>query len=57
MRNYQKEAEWKKKKYKNMKADIDKDLAEKFLNVLDEPYAAWLKKQMNNYINEKINKK
>ena len=35
-RNYEKETEWEKEKYKRLVAKIDKNLAEKFLNKIDK---------------------
>lgn len=46
-RNYEKETKWEKDKYKRLVAKIDKQLAEKFLNKLDKPYATWLKEKIN----------
>lgn len=39
-KDYRKETELKNKKYKRLVAKIDKNLAEKFLQKLDKPYAA-----------------
>ena len=46
-RNYEKEKQWEKGKYKRLVAKIDKNLVENFLNKLDKPYAVWLKEKIN----------
>ena len=46
-RNYIKETQWEKDKYKRLVAKIDKELAEKFLNKINKPYAVWLKEKIN----------
>ena len=46
-RNYKKENEWEKEKYKRLVAKIDKNLAEEFLNKINKPYAIWLKEKIN----------
>ncbi len=38
-KDYRKETKLKNKKYKRLVAKIDKNLAEKFLQKLDKPYA------------------
>lgn len=45
-RNYDKETQWEKDKYKRLVAKIDKNLAEEFLNKINQPYAVWLKEQI-----------
>lgn len=55
-RDYKKESEWENKKYKRLVAKIDKNLAEKFLQKLDKPYAVWLKEKIEKYL-EKNNSK
>ena len=45
-RNYEKESQWEKEKYKRLVAKIDKDLAEEFLNKINMPYAIWLKEKI-----------
>ena len=49
-RNYNKEMEWEKNKYKRLVAKIDKNLADDFLNNLDIPYAVWLKEQIEFFL-------
>ncbi len=46
-RNYEKENQWEKEKYKRLVAKVDKDLAEKFLNKINKPYAVWLKEKID----------
>jgi hypothetical protein len=46
-RNYEKETQWEKEKYKRLVAKIDKNLAEEFLNKIDKPYAVWLKEKID----------
>ena len=46
-RNYEKEQKWEQEKYKRLVAKIDKNIAEKFLNKIDKPYAVWLKEKIN----------
>lgn len=46
-RNYEKETQWEKEKYKRLVAKIDRDLAEEFLNKINKPYAVWLKQKIN----------
>ena len=45
-RNYEKESNWEKEKYKRLVAKIDKPLAEEFLNKINMPYAVWLKEKI-----------
>jgi len=45
-RNYEKENKWEKEKYKRLVAKIDKDLAETFLNKINQPYSIWLKEKI-----------
>lgn len=54
-RNYNKEMEWEKNKYKRLVAKIDKNLADDFLNKLDIPYAVWLKEQIENFLKKENN--
>lgn len=49
-RNYEKETEWEKNKYKRLVAKIDKDLANTFLEKLDKPYATWLKEEIEKFL-------
>ena len=46
MRDYKKELEWEKGKYKRLVAKIDKDLAEEFLKQLNKPFSTWLREQI-----------
>nr|DAF27036.1 MAG TPA: hypothetical protein [Caudoviricetes sp.] len=46
-RNYEKESNWEKEKYKRLVAKIDKKLAEEFLIKINKPYAVWLKEKIN----------
>ena len=46
-RNYEKETQWEKDKYKRLVAKIDKELAQNFLTKIDKPYAIWLKKKIH----------
>lgn len=47
MRNYEKENEWEKNKYKRLVAKIDKKIAEEFLSKIKKPYAVWLKEKID----------
>lgn len=47
MRNYEKETQWEKEKYKRLVAKIDKNLAEKFLIKIGKPYSVWLKEKIS----------
>ena len=49
-RNYEKETEWEKQKYKRLVAKVDKELAEIFLQKLDKPYAVWLKEEIEKFL-------
>lgn len=53
MRNYIKESEWRKKKYKRIAVDLDVEVAERFLNKLDKPAAIWIREQIEKFLNEK----
>ena len=53
-RDYRKETEWENKKYKRLVAKTDKNLAEKFLQKLDKPYAIWLKEKIEKYLEKNI---
>ncbi len=46
-RNYEKEIQWEKDKYKRLVAKVDKNIAEEFLNKINKPYAIWLKEKIN----------
>ncbi len=49
-RNIKKEYNWEKEKYKRLVGKIDKEIAEKFLEKLDMPFALWLKKEIKKYM-------
>lgn len=49
-RDYKKELAWENEKYKRLVGKIDKELAEEFLNKLDKPYAAWLKEEIEKFL-------
>lgn len=49
-RNYEKENEWSKQKYRQVSARIDKNLADEFFEKLDKPYATWLKAEIEKYL-------
>lgn len=51
-RNYEKENQWEKDKYKRLVAKIDKEIAEEFLNKIKKPYATWLKEKINEELKE-----
>lgn len=55
-RNYSKETEWEKNKYKRLVAKIDKNLADNFLEKLDKPYAIWLKEQIEIFLKKENNR-
>lgn len=46
-RNYEKETQCEKDKYKRLVAKIDKEVAQNFLTKIDKPYAIWLKKKIH----------
>lgn len=50
MRDYKKELEWEKGKYKRLVAKIDKDLAEEFLKQLNKPFSTWLREQIKKFL-------
>ena len=52
-RDFKKENEWRRKKYKRYVVDIEKDLAEEFSNKLQEdkkPYSIWVKENIQKYL-------
>lgn len=54
MRNYQNEYEWKKKKYTEIRANIEKDLGNKLKEKLKEEkrtIAGWIMENARKYIN------
>lgn len=54
-RNYEKESQWMKNKYVDIRAKIDKSVAEPFKAKLSErgiPYAQWLKDRIAEFMNE-----
>lgn len=55
MRNYKKENEWKKKKYIEIRANIDKELANKLKDKLKykgKTIASWIRDSATSYINK-----
>ena len=53
MRDLKKETEWRKNKYKRFVVDIDKKVAETFLNKLQEEqknYSEWVKENIKKYL-------
>lgn len=49
MRDLKKETEWRKNKYKRLVVDVDKDIAEKFLQRLESEgknYSEWVKENI-----------
>ena len=55
-RDLKKENEWRKNKYKRLVVDVDKNLAKRFLNELEQDdliYSDWVKTQIKKYINKK----
>lgn len=55
-RDLKKENEWRKNKYKRLVVDVDKNLAKRFLNELEQDdliYSEWVKTQIKKYINKK----
>ncbi len=58
-RNYQKENEWQKEKYKRIELKIEKELGEKFVKLLEEQGISrnkWGTEQIINYLNLLENK-
>lgn len=53
-RNYEKETQWEKEKYKRLVAKIDKNIAEEFLNKIDKPYAVWLKEKIYEELKKEV---
>lgn len=54
-RNYQKEAAWLKGKYTDLRARVDKELADKlkaYLEGKDTTYADWLREKIKETIDE-----
>ena len=52
-RNFKKENEWRKNKYKRYVVDIEKDLAEEFSEKLKndgKPYSIWVKENIKKYL-------
>lgn len=55
MRNYQKEREWEKKTYTEIRAKIRKDIGDQFKQKLKENdvvFARWLTDRINEYLSE-----
>ena len=55
-RNYNKESQWEKEKYKRLVAKIDKEIAEEFLNKIDKPYAVWLKEKISEELKKELDR-
>ena len=52
-RNLKKESEWRKNKYKRFVVDIEKDLAEDFLDKLEKEgkaYSIWVRENIQKYL-------
>lgn len=52
-RDLKKETEWRKNKYKRLVVDVDKEVAEIFLNKLQKDqknYSEWVKEKIENYL-------
>jgi hypothetical protein len=52
-RDLKKETEWRKNKYKRLVVDVDKEIAEIFLNKLQKDqknYSEWVKEKIENYL-------
>lgn len=55
MRNYKNEAQWKKKKYTRILADIDKELGDKLKEKLknnNKSISEWIKENAEKYLND-----
>lgn len=53
MRDLKKETEWRKNKYKRLVVDVDKDLAEQFLEKLKKSgktYSEWAKENIEKFL-------
>lgn len=53
MRDFKKETEWRKNKYKRLVADVDKDIANKFQEQLKKDnikFSDWIKENIKNYL-------
>ena len=53
MRDLKKETEWRKNKYKRLVVDVDKNIAEKFLKILEnegKTYSEWVKENIKNIL-------
>lgn len=46
-RDFKKESEWRKNKYKRLIVDLDKNIAEEFLNKINKPFSTWVKEKIN----------
>lgn len=54
MRDYKKESEWEKKKYKRLSIKMDKDKAEKFIQKLNgKEYSVWIKEKIDEFLKNK----
>ena len=52
-RDFKKETEWRKNKYKRLVVDVDKEVAEAFLNMLQKEqkkYSEWVKEKIESYL-------
>lgn len=53
MRDLKKETEWRKNKYKRLVVDVDKDVAEKFSQKLEnegKTYSEWVKENIKKFL-------
>ena len=52
-RNYKKESQWEKEKYKLLRIKLDKEVAELFIAKLDgKPYAIFIKEKIEEFLKE-----
>ena len=52
-RNYEKETKWRKEKYKRYVLDLDKEIAEKFSEMLkkdNKQFSEWAKERIKKYL-------
>jgi len=50
-RDYKKERQWEKEKYKLLRVKLDKDVAEVFIEKLDgKPYAVFIKEKIEEFL-------
>ena len=51
MRDYKKESEWEKNKYKRLTVKMEREKAEKFIQKLDgKEYSVWIKEKIDEYL-------